>query len=217
MSGARHQETSNPPAAQTGDYDFNREHFCLNAPDPSQARRKPFSTREEQRAVFGLWNARSIATQAYTNLGHRDPYHLKLAQQAFSQPVDFPTLDQNVGRIRNALNGLNVNSNVWCGTCNEPDCNTGTRNAVAVTLDDLSGVVLCPFYFMQPARTLVTTFLHEAGHMANIDVNWSPGNERYCRPDDTIDCTQICPLTGENLLQNVDAWARFIYCLAMSG
>ena len=220
--GARHQEGTGTPtggASQTGavDYDFEREHFCLEAPDRSQPARKAFSERERQRASFGLWNARSIASQAYSNLGRRDPYYLRMAQQAFSQPVDFDTLDLNVRKVRDALNGLQIDNNVWCGTCNEPDCNTGSRNYVANTLDDLSGVLLCPLYFTQPARTLVTTFLHEAGHVANIDVNWAPGNEVYCRADDVIECDHICPITGQNLLLNVDAWARFIYCLAMSG
>lgn len=221
-AGGRHQDgAGTPPAggsqAQDSDYAFLRDHFCLNAPDTSQPARKPFSDRERQRASFGLWNARSIASQAYSNLGRRDPYYLRLGQQAFSQPVTFDTLDLNVRKVRDALNGLQIDNNVWCGTCNEPDCNTGSRNYVANTLNDLSGVVLCPFYFTQPARTLVTTFLHEAGHMANIDVNWAPGNEMYCRNDDVIDCNHICPITGQNLLLNVDAWARFIYCLAMSG
>lgn len=42
--------------------------------------------------------------------------------------------------------------------------------------------------------------------MANIDVNWAPGNERYCRPDDMIECHNICPhLSAQrrNLLLNV--------------
>jgi len=172
--------------------------------------------RESQRASFGLWTARGIASQAYTNLAHRDPYHLRLAQQAFQQPVDFPTLDRNVSSIRSILDKLRLNDNLWVSTCDEPDCNDGSRNFVANTLDDLSGIELCPFYFIQPAKTLATTFLHEAGHMANIDVHWAPGNERYCRPDDAIECDNICPLSGENLLENVDAWMRFIYCLAAS-
>ena len=203
--------------AQDSDYEFRREHFCLQPPDPSHPGRKPFSSRESQRASFGLWNAQSITSQAFTNLAHHDPYHLRLAEQAFHQPVDFNTLNQNVGRIRDALNGLQLNVNVWVGTCDEPDCNDGTHNFVAVTLDDMSSVVLCPFYFMQPARTLATTFIHEAGHTANIDVNWAPGNERCCSGDDTIECNNICPISGEDLLLNVDAWMRFIHCLAMSG
>jgi hypothetical protein len=216
-SRARHQEAPETTAAQDAAHDFQRDHFCLQPPDPSGARRKPFSSREMQRASFGLWNAQSITSQAFTNLAHHDPYHLRLAEQAFHQPVDFDTLNQNVGEIRDALNGLHLDVNVWVGTCNDPDCNDGSHNYVAVTLDDLSGVVLCPFYFMQPARTLATTFIHEAGHMANIDVNWAPGQERYCRGDDTIECDNICPISGENLLLNVDAWMRFIHCLSMSG
>jgi hypothetical protein len=217
-SGVRHQEggsSSDTPQSQDADYD--REHLCVQTPDPSQPTRKVFSQRERQRASFGLSNAQSIASQAYSHLGRRDPYYLRMAQQAFGQPVNFATLDQNVGRVRDALNGLHIDDNVRCGTCNETGCNNGSRNFVAFTLNDLSGVVLCPFYFTLPARTLVTTFLHEAGHVANIDVNWTPGNEVYCRADDVIECDHICPITGQNLLLNVDAWARFIYCLAMSG
>jgi len=74
--------------------------------------------------------------------------------------------------------------------------------------------LLCPFFFLQKGTTSATTFIHEAGHMANIDVHWEPGKEKYCRGDDIIECDNICPLTGENLLENVDAWMRLIYCIA---
>ena len=164
-----------------------------------------------------MWNARSIATRAFVNLGHHDPYHLRMAERAFGRPVTLDVLDQHTSRIRSVLDNLTIDQNLLAATCDDPDCNTGSNNAVAVTLDDLSAVVLCPFYFIQPARTLATTFLHEAGHMAGIDVNWAPGNERYCRGDDVIECDNICPLSGENLLENVDAWARFLYCLSASG
>jgi hypothetical protein len=215
----RRQEFESAPTEDPGsssDYEFQHAHFCLQQPDPTKPTRQPFTPRERQRASFGLWNARSIASQAFMNLGHRDPYHLRLAQTAFGGPVTFEVLSAHIRRIRDVLGDLHLDGNLLAGTCDEPDCNTGTKNAVAVTLDDLSAVVLCPFYFIQPARTLATTLLHEAGHMANIDVNWTPGNERYCRGDDTVDCTNICPLSGENLLENVDAWARFIYCLSVS-
>ena len=207
--------TETPAAA--GDYEFERSHFCLTEPDPSNPTRHPFTQRERQRASFGLWNARSIATRAFVNLGHHDPYHLRMAERAFGRPVTLDVLDQHTSRIRSALDNLTIDQNLLAATCDDPDCNTGSNNAVAVTLDDLSAVVLCPFYFIQPARTLATTFLHEAGHMAGIDVNWAPGNERYCRGDDVIECDNICPLSGENLLENVDAWARFLYCLSASG
>jgi hypothetical protein len=142
---------------------------------------------------------------------------LRVAQRAFHQQVDFATLDSHVVRIRDQLNGLRIDSNVWAGTCDNTNCNTGSRNALAVTLDDLSGIELCPFYFGQSARTQVITLIHEAGHMARIDVNWAAGNERYCHGDGSVDCVDICPITGENLLENVDAWAQFMYCLAHSG
>lgn len=208
---------SSETEASSPEYEFMHSHFCLQPPDPANPGRKPFASRERQRALFGLWQARSLVSRAYGNLGHRDPYHLRMAERAFQAPVDFEVLDDRIGRLRDVLGRLQPDQNLFAGTCDNPDCNTGERNAVAVTLDDLSGVVLCPFYFIQPARTLATTFLHEAGHMAAIDVNWAPGNERYCRGDDQIECDNICPLNGENLLENVDAWARFAYCLAFSG
>lgn len=212
--GPRRQEGDDSPTV--GDNSWEREHFCLADADPTQPSRKDFESREAQRAMFGLWNARSLATQAYTNLGHHDPYHLRLAESAFGQAVTHDLLDEGAARIRNELDSLRLRENLVAGTCDDPGCNPG-RNAVAYTPDDLSGVVLCPFYFIQPARTLATTYLHEAGHMANIDLNFTPGSERYCRGDDTIECDAICPLNGENLLENVDAWARFLYCVAMSG
>ncbi len=210
---------SSPTEAPTAaaDYEFDRSHFCLDAPNPSNPTRHPFTQRERHRASFGLWNARSIATGAFVNLGHRDPYHLRMAERAFGSSVTFDVLDQHTRRVRRVLSNLSIDQNLLAATCDDPECNTGSKNAVAVTLDDLSAVILCPFYFIQPARTLVTTLLHEAGHMAGIDVNWAPGNERYCRDDDVIECDNICPLSGENLLENVDAWARFLYCLSNSG
>lgn len=216
----RRQIPSNTPTESPtaiGDDDFMRSHFCLTEPDPSNPTRHAFTERERQRASFGLWNARSIATRAFVNLGHRDPYHLRMAERAFDRPVPFEVLDQHTRRIRSVLDNLHIDQNLFAATCDDSECNTGRNNAVAVTLDDLSAVVLCPFYFIQPARTLATTFLHEAGHMAGIDANWTPGSERYCRGDDTIECDNICPLSGENLLENVDAWSRFLYCLSASG
>lgn len=198
-------------------YTFQRSHVCLDSPNPLNPTRHPFTHQEMQRANFGLWNARSIAAQAFVNLGHHDPYHLRMAERAFGRPITFEMLNQHTRRIYNVLSSLHIDQNLFAATCDDPECNTDNRNAVAVTLDDLSAVVLCPFFFIQPPRTLATTFLHEAGHMASIDVNWTPGNERYCRGDDVIECDNICPLSGENLLENVDAWARFLYCLSTSG
>lgn len=210
-------ESSRHSSNRALDYDFQRDHFCLTAPNPSNPKRKLFTSQEMQRASFGLWNARSIASRALMNIGQRDPYHLRIAERTFVRPITFDILDQHVGMIKSVLNNLTFNQNLFDGTCDEPMCNTGDRNFVAITLDDLSAIVLCPFYFLQNGKTLATTLLHEAGHMANIDVNWSPGNERYCRADDEIECDNICPLSGENLLENVDAWARFIYCISYSG
>ena len=212
---ARKEENPSAETAKGGDQ-FHREHQCANQPDPDKPQRKAFTQREMNRAMFGLLNAKSIASKAYSNLGNRDPYHLKKAEKAFQKPVSFEVLDKHVTMIRNVLDRLVINQNLLAATCDEKQCNDGTHNAVAVTLDDLSAVLLCPFFFMQPGTTLATTLLHEAGHMANIDAHYVPGGERYCRPDDIIECGNICPLSGENLLENVDAWMRLIYCLAMS-
>ena len=207
--------TDSSATTMSGD-EFHREHQCSKQPDPDQPQRKQMTEREKNRAMFGLINARAIASKAYGNLGNRDPYHLKKAQTAFRQEVSFETLDKHVMMIRNVLDRLVLNKNLVAATCDEKQCNDGFHNAVAVTLDDWSAVLLCPFFFVQPGRTLATTLLHEAGHMANIDVNFQPGKEQYCRGDDTIECGNICPITGEDLLENVDAWMRFIYCVAMS-
>ena len=204
------------PHGEMGGDTFHREHQCSNQPDASKPKTKPLTQRELNRAMFGLITARSIASQAYNNLGRRDPYHLRKAEKTFKQPVSFAELDKNVTKVRNVLANLTINQNVLAATCDEEQCNDGTHNFVAVTLNDLSAIWLCPFFFVQPGRTLATTFLHEAGHMANIDVNWAPGNEQYCRPDDVIECDNICPISGGDLLENVDAWMRFIYCVAMT-
>jgi hypothetical protein len=195
---------------------FHREHQCLGMPDPAQPQRKPFSAREKSRAMFGLINARAIASRAWGNLANRDPYHLKKAATAFGKPVTFETLDKHVALIRSTLDRLVIDQNLLAATCDEQKCNTGLKNAVAFTEDDLSAVVACPFFFVQPGRTLATTILHEAGHMANIDIHFEPGKEQYCHGSDTVDCGNICPISGEDLLENVDAWMRFIYCVAMS-
>ena len=197
--------------------DYRRAHQCTNTPDPSKPQRKQLTQREIARATFGIQNGRAITSKAYSNLARRDTYHLRKAEKTFGRPVSFETLDSHVLRIKTKLEGLVVNQNVVAATCDEKDCNTGLSSAVpAFTSNDLSNVVLCPFFFVQKGGTTATTFIHEAGHMAHIDVNWAPGNERYCRNDDTIDCSDPCPLTGENLLENVDAWMNLIYCIASS-
>ncbi|HEX7334802.1 MAG TPA: hypothetical protein VF290_25090 [Pyrinomonadaceae bacterium] len=202
--------------AEKRQYEYHREHQCSNQPDPSKPQTKTMTEREIGRAMFGLQAARSIVSKAYNNLGRRDPYHLRKAQKTFGQPVSFEVLDSHVLRIKSKLESLVMNQNVVAATCDEKRCNDGDHNFVAVTEDNLSSILLCPFFFLQGGRTVATTYIHEAGHMANIDVNWAPGNEKYCRPDDTIECDNICPLTGENLLENVDAWMRLTYCIAMS-
>lgn len=209
-------KAASPKDPTPADDKFHREHQCVNQPDPDKPLRKPFTEKEKNRAMFGLLTAKSIASKAYGNLANRDPYHLKKAERAFHKPVSFEVLDKHVALIKSTLDRLVLNQNLVAATCDEKQCNDGVHNAVAVTLDDLSGVLLCPFFFIQPGRTLATTILHEAGHMANIDVHFQPGKEQYCRPDDTIECANICPITGEDLLENVDAWMRFIYCVAMS-
>jgi hypothetical protein len=210
---------SAPSASATADPDpdFLREHFCINPPVPGAPTEKPLSSRERAAVTFALWNARSVASRAYMNLGRRDPHHLRIAKTAFGGPVTVQVLDANVGRIKGVLDRLSIDHDLRAGTCDHPACNDGHRNAVAVTLDDLSAVILCPFFFTQHARTLVTTLLHEAGHMVPIDVHFTPGSETYCRRDDTIECDDVCPLRGENLLENVDAWMRFMYCVSVSG
>ncbi|HEX5703557.1 MAG TPA: hypothetical protein VFX97_10200 [Pyrinomonadaceae bacterium] len=208
-------ETASPETLMGGD-DYHREHQCLSMPDSDKPKRKPFTEREKTRAMFGLINAKAIASRAYMNLGNRDPYHLKKAETAFGKPVSFETLDKHVALIRSTLDRVVIDKNLLAATCDEEKCNTGLKNAVAITLDDLSAIVLCPFFFVQPGRTLATTILHEAGHMAHIDVHFEPGKEQYCSGGDNINCGDICPITGEDLLENVDAWMRFIYCVAMS-
>jgi hypothetical protein len=209
-------EAASPKDSTMAGDDFHREHQCAGQPDSDKPLRKPFTQREASRAMFGLIAAKSIASKAWGNLANRDPYHLKKAERTFQKPVSFETLDKNVALIRSVLDRLVINQNLVAATCDEKQCNDGFHNAVAVTLDDLSAVLLCPFFFLQPGRTLATTILHEAGHMANIDVHFEPGKEQYCRRDDTIECDNICPIGGEDLLENVDAWMRFIYCVAMS-
>ena len=197
--------------------DFRREHQCSNTPDPDKPQRKPLTQREQARANISIQNARAIASRAYSNLARRDPYHLRMAQRTFKKPVSFETLDSHVLRIKTKLEGLVINQNVLAATCDEKTCNTGFTSAVpAFTSNDLSYVLLCPFFFQLKAGTAATTLVHEAGHMAHIDVNWQPGNETYCSKDDTINCGDVCPVTGENLLQNVDAWMGLIYCLSSS-
>ena len=198
--------------------DYRREHYCVNQPDPDKPQRKPLTQRERGRATFGIQSARSITSKAYSNLAQRDPYHLRKAEKTFKQPVSFETLDSHFLRIKTKLEGLVLNQNVVAATCDEKDCNTGRPTGVpSFTSNDLKYIVLCPFFFTQKGGSTATTFIHEAGHMAHIDVNWSPGNETYCRPDDAIDCGNVCPITGENLLENVDAWMRLIYCVAGGG
>ena len=213
--GSRSVPTANATTAD--DLDFLRAHACYLHPNPANPLRHEFTDQERRLAIFGLGRARYIVPRALIVLGHRDSYHLRMAERTFGSPLTFETLERNTRRIMNALNNLRIGQNVFAATCDDEYCNTGRRNYVAYALDDLSGVVLCPFFFTLPPLGLAITFMHEAGHLARIDVHWAPGTERYCTDDCVIDFTNICPLVGENLLENVDAWARFLYVLSVSG
>jgi hypothetical protein len=193
-----------------------RSQICISQPDPTRPQRRPFTPRERSKMIFALSAAQSMASRALMVLGRRDEYHLRQAARTFHRAdLDFPALDASVSRIRSALNRLNVFTNVECGTCDDAVCN---GNPLAYTKDDLSAVVMCPFVFNVPVTQLAITFVHEAGHMAQIDVNWMPGNEEYCTRDTVgVDPGNICPdLQSGDLTQNVDAWARFIYYLSVS-
>src|SRR5829696_749792 len=88
--------------------------------------------------MFGMQHARAITSKAYSNLAHRDPYHLRRAEKTFGKPVAFESFDSHVLRIKTKLEGLLLNQNVLAATCDFKECNDGTHNFVAVTTNDLN-------------------------------------------------------------------------------
>ena len=89
---------------------------------------------------------------------------------------------------------------------------------MAYTEDDLSGVIICPRFFLQNVTQMRRTMIHEAGHAAGIDaamVYTDRNPERYCEGSDVVECRDPCSrLASTNLLENVDAWALFTECAA---
>ncbi len=181
--------------------------------DPQKPQTQPFTDREKRRVQSALTTAQSTTSQAYGKLANRDPYHLKIAERAFHTQVDFATLDRGVSKIKAKLDAVDVDKNTVMGTCADSVC---ADDSIAYTPMPLTTVIVCPFFFLLGPVAQAVTLIHEAGHMAVLDPNWKPGNEVYCYGDETMDCTDICPVKGQNLLENVDAWARFVYCVSLS-
>jgi hypothetical protein len=187
-------------------------YICTGGPDPTKPRARLLTQHEQNVVSAALWQARSLASQALMVLARRDPRHAKMAQSTFHRALTVEQLQDTIRRIHDALDSLHVNGNLQFGTC-EDDGGCNTAGVAARTLLDLSGVLVCSGYFRQSLSANVITLLHEAGHKANIDNSTGnpTANERYCA--DGLDCETVCDLTGD-LTQNVDAWARFISCVA---
>jgi hypothetical protein len=188
-----------------------------------------FSARERRIVVATLWEARSKAGQAASNLARGDPWLHRLAERFFHETT--PSLEQLAGtalRIHDAL----VSTPYERGTCGNELCTTegpdGRRQGSAIMADaDVDRVrhssdviTICPYFFdsgHSPSE-LVRTWLHEAGHICHIDD--PPAGQRYVHP---TNCPEqrgdnpTCPPAGHiddpcprGDVNNVDNWAHFI-------
>jgi hypothetical protein len=208
------------PEAQTTPAGSNEEEtrqlsdaLCIGIMPGQGPTRCRFTDRQQRRVRATKDWAWSLAARAALALGSGDRYIVGLAQRIFhiSRP-DIPAMLRTLDQIRDAL----WNASVACGTCADETCNTGRRAGYpAYVPDDFSGIVICPFFFVTSLSQMARTFLHEAGHLVRIDDRPDYEHPLYCTEADILDCDDPCAGI-DDLLHNVDAWARFIECAAYS-
>jgi hypothetical protein len=184
--------------------------FCIGVQPGQGPTRCEFTNRQAHIVSAMKFAARSLTAQALQVLSRGDPYLSTVASRAFH------VADPDMGQVANTTSGLLDalrNKPVLCGTCSDEDCNQG--GVVAHVPPDLSSIILCPRFFLLDAVEMRRTLIHEAGHAIGIDSSLGNTPEDYCTEGETS-CTDPCNNLGDDLRQNVDAWARFIECAAAS-
>jgi hypothetical protein len=129
-------------------------------------------------------------------------------------PPDLPAMAATIANIAATLRARPI----LCAGCGEYLCQGGdsrrrTGAVYAVVPENLQSILICPFFF-SPGTTNTyrrRTLLHEAAHAAGIDDSADYRHPPYCSTADH-DCVNPC--TSGASLQNVDAWAWFIQCMA---
>jgi len=189
------------------------EAFCIDIQPNSGPTRCEFTDR--QRATLNPIKSSAIwlISRARLALGSGDRYMELLARQIFH--LSEPDMTSIESRIVTTLRALR-NAPILCGTCADETCN---RPGVVAYADD-DDIIVCPRFFLQNVTQMRRTLVHEAGHVAGIDagsVYTTLNPERYCNEDSTIECRDPCSrLASTNLLENVDAWSRFVECAGFS-
>ena len=186
--------------------------LCLgdryNVGPPSRA----FTPREQSIVSATRWAALSLAGRAVQALSSHDRYMATLARRIFHEPnPDLEELAATAARIHDAL----ASTPVVCGTCTNPVCGHAAGGSPLADADN--GIItICPYFFHESHSLLQQrrTWLHEAGHIAGID-DPPPGtpytHPANCPVQTEGTCEDPCPQGNKN---NVDAWARFIECVA---
>jgi hypothetical protein len=193
------------PTAQDAD-----DPYCLHLRPGTGPERCQFTDKQQRTVSFTQFAARSITADALMNLSRGDPYMSTLAARIFH--IDTP----DVGQIRNTTAAILEklrSTPIVCGTCADESCYQA--GVVAHVTDDLSTIVICQRFFLTSLTQMRRTMIHEAGHAAGIDSS-NTGPENYCEETAT-GCVDPCENLSGDLRQNVDAWARFIECAAVSG
>ncbi len=186
--------------------------LCIGITPGEGPTRCSFTDQQERRVRITKRWAWDLASRAALALSSGDQYIVRLTQRIFhiSNP-NIPSMVRTLDQIRDAL----WDTPVECGTCADDTCNRVTRTSPAYVPDDLSGIVICPFFFVISLSQMKRTFLHEVGHVVRIDDRPDYEHPPYCTESDAVECEDPCAGLSD-LLHNVDAWARFIECAAYS-
>ncbi len=187
-----------------------REAMCIGIPSGQGPARCQFTRLQRAQVAASLAAARSVASRVLVVL-RSNPAQLRgLAERIFH--ISNPDMAALTATARQILAALG-NTPVVCGTCSDPDCNPGS--VAAFVPPDLGSIVICPFFFEQHPSVMRKTMLHEAGHVARIDDRPNFIHPTRCAESNTINCDDPCENIPD-LLHNVDAWARFMECAALS-
>jgi hypothetical protein len=191
-----------------------RNALCLGVEVNQGATRCEFSDRERRYVSFARYAARSLTARTLMAMSSGDRYMSTLARRIFHiSDVNIPVMIATIERILGALRTVPV----VCGTCADAVCNRGS--VAAYVPDDLGSIVICPFFFVNNPNQMRRTMIHEAGHVVGIDdvpTGQAYVHPPYCTESDNAECVDPCRMAGGDLLRNVDAWARFIECAALS-
>ncbi len=186
------------------------EDLCVGTSPGDGPARCEFTAREMRTLIAMRFEAQSMTARALTVLSRGDPYLTTTARRVFHvEDPDMAAVRDKVGEILDKLRSTPIE----CGTCSDDTCHQGS--VPAYTLNDLSAIVLCRRFFRMSVTDMRRTLIHEAGHATGMD-SARTTDESYCREDHAVECVDPCGNLTGSLLENVDAWARFIECAGLT-